>query len=167
MQRPKDWVKRERWKPVKNFPRYRISNMGRVRMLKGKKGEIKQWRLIRPHIVTKRKLARVNLVNENGKDKQYMTKLVADHWLRPRHPERQVRYKDKTDLLDCSVYNLYEVGYKRYKTQKLLPEERDYIRKRLKEDSYRGLGRELAEMFEVTPMAISDIKQQNDPNPYR
>lgn len=169
MRRPKNWRRKEKWKPVRDFPLFQVSNMGRVKRFYPMDGRWRKkgWKQVELKLMKDRQVARVNMWNEKGKAQRYLTQLVGDHWLKPRHPGLQVRYRDKTDPLDCSVGNLKEHGFKRYKTQKLLPKERDYIRKRLKEDSYRGLGRELADMFDITPAAISYIKQQDDKNSYR
>lgn len=87
---------KEIWKQIKDFPQYQISNLGRV---KGIKGKIKI-----PH-----KERFVKLESKNGATTKSIANLVYSAFIAPIGKRMQVYHKDGNPL-NCSSDNLYSLA---------------------------------------------------------
>lgn len=170
--RPSNWRQLEKWKPLKGYEDlYFISNMGRIKQTHRTRHGVKQQytrkiRYLSPSLTND--MPTVGLTDNQGKRTYHQVKnLVADNWLQPRHPGTLVEWRHRELFEDCSVYNIKEKGYTRWKNQKLTPEERDYIRDKIKKEYYRGIQADLARQFGLTKMAITQIKHQSEENNYK
>lgn len=90
--------KHEEWVFIKNYPKYQISTSGKVISFKGN--------LLKPQIISSQKREGVMLHNEDGPKINYMSRLMAEHFVpNPRH-KRFVMFKDGNHN-NYSVDNLY------------------------------------------------------------
>lgn len=92
----------EEWKPIKDFPNYQISNLGRVKNSRG--NLIKQWHK------GKYGHAMVGLSKNNKSHKKQVHRLVAEHFIPNPNNKAEVCHKDNSfddnGFLDNSVFNL-------------------------------------------------------------
>jgi hypothetical protein len=162
----------ERWKPVKGFSLYIISDWGKVKKLKRKvdftkresyvggyykwKGYTSKQRLVKPTV--SKGVAKVGLRGDDGKRYWIQLKdLVADHWMRNR-TGAVVQLKNKKDPANCRLGNLKEKGSKPLdRNTRLLESEVAEIKKKLREDDSRGRYARIAREYGVNKWTISLI----------
>lgn len=155
---PKDWRKKEKWKPLPEYNEvYLISNMGRVKRARSRK---KSAKLLNPTLDTGNRISVRFTHPETKVVRKYNLKdVVARLFLRPRPLSgNRIVLKDKDDIFNISVSNLKELGRKKKANTKLSEDEKEYILKRWNEMSYKwGLKRRLAEELEVHWDTIHNI----------
>ena len=98
--KPVNWRKLEDWVKIKDYPNYKVSNMGRV---SGR----------RKYLIPKFRNGAVRVVvrDGHGNAKEFTLKtLVADHFLIPRTPGVVVVFINTRYPEDCSICNIREVG---------------------------------------------------------
>lgn len=80
---------REEWKQIADYPKYYISNRGRVLST----AQIKTGRLIK-HYLNDKGYARITLRNENGRKDFFVHRLVAEHFLPDFDAFNEVHHRD-------------------------------------------------------------------------
>lgn len=96
----------EKWKVIKNYDNYEISNYGRVRSIQRKTSDernIKE-KILSPYTDWNGYL-KVRLYNNNGSKKFFVHRLVAFHFLKNINNYEQINHKDENKKNNC-VENL-------------------------------------------------------------
>jgi hypothetical protein len=155
-ERPLDWKKKEKWKPIE-YTRYEgiyeVSNMGRIKRRKKKVlGRYRRPKLLKPRLNNNTSIT-IHIVGHDGATAEVWVKdIVADHWLPNRTPGASVSLIDIRDPYNTSIYNLRE-------TRVPSLAERDLIRYLYKMciGKTRNIRLKLAAFFQTSPAEVHRI----------
>jgi hypothetical protein len=164
---------KEIWKDIKGYEsKYQISNYGRVKSLDRRVNcAYKATRCVKGGFVsfylTTEGRPVVRLWKDNKETSKLIHQLVARAFIPNPEGKPEVNHKDGVkDNNNISnlewvtrLENMEHAARIGLKARKLTRENVIEIKRRLEEDSYRGLGRELAREFKVSDCTICEIKK--------
>lgn len=148
---------KEKWKIVREYPHYQVSNLGRVASFRRSEPII-----LKPQLTSQKcAYAQVRLFNgENNKgDLWYIHRLVAHTWIRPLTSEDHIHHKDNdshnNELSNITITNQSEHLLKyhsKFDKEKIKQLREDIIKGK------RGDGVKLAKKYDVDKAFIYRVK---------